>query len=357
MTKVRNILISLYEAKTYKNHITKKCKANLENNIRVAIQSPLGADEILDDEGIKNADDMIDFIEKHFKRSRKFNILSEYVPITVKYLGQTFGRERHVALKFVSFITKVEQWIEIILTYHKLRILDVLKPDQNDPNNVNLMTMLDITVKYKHHLVDESGFYKKGYAKILYEDSKIKVIKINTFKASEHFSSGSRGRSKPWCISTREADWNRYNQESFSWIFLLVKESSEKYAIDVNRGFAWDSTNTVRPFSNIVKKYPILSNFVTDAETIKDSFLKIIKQTLMKNYLFYRSYGTAVIFKGDKLFLRLLIKIESFTTMDSLKSNANDVFKDIEKEVNYPLSYTFIDSQGDLIFAEYEISS
>ena len=57
MTKVQTVLISLYEAKSYKNHITKQQKAELDNAIQTARKSPLGADELLDEERIVNADD------------------------------------------------------------------------------------------------------------------------------------------------------------------------------------------------------------------------------------------------------------------------------------------------------------
>ena len=301
---------------------------------------------------------MIDFIENHFKRTRKFNILADYVLVAVKFASQEYSHWRHVTLRLVSFINRIEEWTDVILKYHKLKNLNIMTSHEINMSKIDLMNMLNLTVKYKHYLVDESDFYKKGDAKILYEDNKIRVIKINTFAASEHFSSGSRGRAKPWCISTRETDWNRYNYDNFRWIFVLVKKSLEKYAIDTRSGFSWNEKNKVTPFSDIVRKYPILFKFSeVDVEDAKNILLEATKEVIQKGtYIFYRSYAVNSVVKRDKFVLRLVIRIDSFTTVEALKNEAERLFDLVSQKSGYPLISQNVERDGSIIFAEYGIS-
>ena len=65
---------------------------------------------------------------------------------------------------------------------------------------------------------DEEIYYRTGQARLVYEDEDIKIVKINSYQAAKYFSSGSRGRSNPWCISNKK-NYEDYEERGYDWHF------------------------------------------------------------------------------------------------------------------------------------------
>ena len=101
-------------------------------------------------------------------------------------------------------------------------------------------------------------YYKNKEAELNYNKDGIKIVEVFTFRAAKYFASGSRGRNKPWCISSNEDDWDNYDRKGYDWIFLLVKNDTEKYALDKKLGLVWDENNHGISFHALEADYPII---------------------------------------------------------------------------------------------------
>ena len=96
----------------------------------------------------------------------------------------------------------------------------------------------------------------------------MRIIKINSFEAAEHFSSGSRARSRPWCIGVNDVDWDTYDAKGHDWYFLLIS-NGDKYAIDVNHGLVWDKRNQEVTLSSILNNYPEIEKYLRNIPVIR----------------------------------------------------------------------------------------
>ena len=116
---------------------------------------------------------------------------------------------------------------------------------------------------------DEERLFKRKEAKRLYRSAEIDVIRVFTPNAVSFFSSGSRGRSNPWCIS-RPGHWESYKSQGYEWVIVLLDK--EKYAIDFNMAEGWDGENqplTKRALRALTKRFPILSKLFPDSSITK----------------------------------------------------------------------------------------
>ena len=251
MTKINRLLESLeflMEAKTYKDRISKANRMKVDGVLKHIYS---GTKQSL---GIITTDDLIDYIENAFKEynsGRNYSILSNYV----NWLINLF-----IEGSLDLFNLDLENVAKDILKYVSLKKQKIL------PSNTNLM---DLTATYAltkllrdyRDPLDDKEYYKQGEARLIYKSEKFSLIKINSFEAAKHFSSGYRSRSCPWCIGESKGHWSWYKNRGYDWYFLLPK-TNEKYAIDSNTETVWDSRNEVVLFTKVVKKYPQIEDLL-----------------------------------------------------------------------------------------------
>ena len=107
------------------------------------------------------------------------------------------------------------------------------------------------------------------------EISQIRVINVKSPEAVRHFSSGTRGRSNPWCISN-SSHWNRYKKDGYDWYIILTRD--EKFAVDFEKEHGWDHHNTAMSSPDIlalINKYPVLRRLFPESGHIQ-KFLSLL---------------------------------------------------------------------------------
>ena len=128
------------------------------------------------------------------------------------------------------------------------RYSDLKKRNQLQPNHKNLQRIKDI-----HELLDvmdayrdtqsrseqkdsiEQGFYDRGEAELVHDDSKIKVIIPKTEKASCYFGMGTQ-----WCTTgDRNNQFNNYTRDGYDLYYIFFKgvkdKKNYKWAVAWNR--------------------------------------------------------------------------------------------------------------------------
>lgn len=128
----------------------------------------------------------------------------------------------------------------IILSFDKL--IKTNRISEKDINRYKTLKELDSKIdeaekvpsKRQEKLAQKSGGITK-----LYEDDKILVIEPKTKEASCFY-----GRNTKWCISATETEnhFDRYISDGYRFLFIIDKNSQEKYAI------SWKSKDNFRVF-------------------------------------------------------------------------------------------------------------
>ena len=237
----------LLEAKSFKNHIPKYEREKLEWKIS---RRP----RLYIDDGISTVDDFIEFIEKRFKAENS-SILLPYVPWIVLAIANA---ERKNAPYLI--LERIDEWMGFLQKYHVLKKNNELYTEHSDITKLSLFNFERAVVSYPDP-IDPEMLLKTGQAKMVLRNSKLQIIKINTYQASQYFASGSRGRSRPWCIS-RSGDWDSYKQDGYNWYFIFDKKNGEKYAFDVSYGVAWNKEDVEVNGKELVKLYPMIKKLV-----------------------------------------------------------------------------------------------
>ena len=242
MSKVVQVLLSLYEAKkSYKNHI----KNSLREKIDEIVESTL----FFHIKKIKTTDQLIEYIEEEF-RDHNPQILLKYVEWVLKVFS--LG-----TVSSIDIAIRIDVTSKLLLKYDRSfrhGYAEVLK-DQQIKSLKEFRTFVNDLYDPK----DDEEYYKRNEAAKIYEDKKIKLVNVWSYKACAYFSSGSRGRSTTWCIVNKDT-WDEY--QSYDWYILLIKGTDEKYAIDRNSGRSYDKQNYPTTFENVSNKYPIIRKFI-----------------------------------------------------------------------------------------------
>ena len=259
MNRVVQISISLYEAKkSYKNHIRKSLREKIDRIVESTLFFHM--------KKIKTTDQLIEYIEDEF-RERNPQILLKYVEWVLKVFS--LG-----TVSSIDIAIRINVTSKLLLRYDRSfrhGYAEDLK-HQRIKSLKEFRTFVDGLYDPK----DDEEYYKRNEADKIYEDKKIKLVNVWSYKACAYFSSGSRGRSTPWCIVNKD-EWEEYR--SHDWYILLIKGTNEKYAIDRNSGRAYDGQNQPTTFENIANNYPIIRNFI---ELIWPDSLKQVSNELKK---------------------------------------------------------------------------
>ena len=163
------------------------------------------------------------------------------------------------------------------------RYQDLKKRNQLQSNHKNLQRIRDI-----HQLLDimdeyedkrsrseqkdsvEQGFYDRGEAELVHDDSKIKIVIPKTEKASCYFGMGTK-----WCTTgDRDNQFNSYTRDGATLYYLFFKgvtdKKNYKWAVHIqpNNIELFDAQDGLpRPtlVLKIRKKYPILQKIFKDS--------------------------------------------------------------------------------------------
>ena len=258
MTKVESVLQALLEAKkSYKNHIPKALRYKMDKALQRLVTLNLDRD------GIVDTDSYIDYIEKTFRRHNP-NVLLKYVEWVVMV---SVGNLK-TTQSFVEIVTWPETYVEILLKYDQYlrRGVDMEEHEKDIYNLLTFSSVLAVIEKYPDPDI-EKELLKTREAEITYEDSKLRVVKINTYKAAKHFGSGGRGRSKPWCIAATNGFWTRYRDDGYLWHFIFDKENKKRYTISLNMTVGWNQQNNPMLRNEIIRlldKFPALDKIAKE---------------------------------------------------------------------------------------------
>ena len=221
---------------------------------------------------IKTTDDLISYIEKEFKKHPSANVLLNHVDWMVAIFvyhdiewltsEENFSLLENMLLKADRFIRLKLLPKTVLSTWPSPTQLGEILSDIQDP-------------------ADEQSFYDNADATLLYEDSKIKVVRVYNERAVKFFASGSRGRSNPWCI-WRKSQYDIYHSDGYRWIILLVKNSAQKYAIDTTYGLVWNATNRQIDLENVVSNFPILKKIAPSLTATPREMIPFIRTIVLE---------------------------------------------------------------------------
>ena len=318
MIKVQDILTHLYEAKSFKYHVRKKDREKIDR----LIDSALGFrtytyqghkyGEILGEAKVHDTNSLVEYIESVF-RGRQFNyhILSKYVKWVIETLAR--GEEPDI----IALVAQPVSLACAIIKFDKLKRFDQL--DDETPNEIDEFAWLGgfvLMMNSHDNPIDEQELYRQKEAKLLHEDSKLRIVEIKSHRAARFFGRGARSRNCPWCIvEETSAHYDRYEKDGYKWVFLLVKGSTEKYAIDKVRGTVWDNQNESIWFSDLEEAFPILSKFV---EGLKQRLIDDIRNTL--GQIMYKYFNDLEIdFSPDYDLMEEILEIDAYEDDIDLK--------------------------------------
>ena len=320
MIRTQNVLQLLHEAKSFKNHVRKKDREKIDHliNSAIALDSRTYTSqgqkysEILGKAKIYDTNSLVEHIESIFRR-RKFNyhILSQYV----KWVVETVARGEEPDI--IALVAQTESLAHALLKFDKLKRLEQF--DDETPDDIEEFSWLGgfvLMMNSHENPVDEKELYRQREAKLLHEDSNFKLVDIKSHRAAKFFGRGARSRSCPWCIvEETPAHYDRYEKDGFEWIFLLVKKSTEKYAIDKIRGTVWGEQNENIWFSDLERLFPIISKYVKN--TMQD-LIDDIRNTLGQRMYEY-FHDMEIDFSADYDLMVEIFEIEAYEEGPDLK--------------------------------------
>ena len=247
-TSVERILHSLYEAKSYKNHIKKSVKQELEKYIWKNLQR-------LEQFRIKDVDSLIDFVEMVLKN---FGVV-HYTWWIVENLLDTTDQ-------LPLFITSLGIYGEALKKFESFKKRKLLTGSESKLGHYSDPEELIRVLNSIQDPRDGDRLIKKGEAEIEHKTSRITVIRVHTSEAADFFGSGVRGRSNPWCIRY-DSYFDEYKREGYEW--RIVQVPGERYAIDFTKMEGWDKNNQKLRHEEIRKleaKYPELKKVVPESQ-------------------------------------------------------------------------------------------
>ena len=328
MTKVENTLVYLYEArKSYKNHIP--------NNLREKVDISVKIDSYLHRQGIKTTNELIDYIEKKF-RNHNPQVLLRYVEWVLK----VYSSGTHASL---LFLVSLDETIQLLLKYHRLFSKKLI----NDLDSYDIKRFKEFKdlIDSIHDPRDETEYYGRREAKLVFENSSLKLVKVETFEACAFFSGGSRGRSKPWCIAGNKGDWDEFTRNMKArWYILLIKGSGEKYAIDERSGNSYDEDNEETTFEEVAREYSIIKKYIkiefyAMLDTLEEEIFEYLESEMNIDYSdieFQRGLGG-----WDALYLGVIIyNLSNLDLIDKNRRKISDAFQAIANSNNLDM-YTF----------------
>ena len=265
MSRVRNIIQSLFEAKSYKDHITKRDRERVDRAIWTFKVSWSGGATVLalKKEGIWNTNTYIDFIEKEFKK-HNFSILGKYVSWVVRVSLDDY--DRSLTLAFSEMIYNPEKLAGTLLKYDRYIRRGVIQvKNHKEIERIKTLGDLERVLEMYPDPDLERDILRSGEAEIIHDDSNIRIIKIKTSRAAAYYGQGSRGRSSPWCLKNH-THFKDYAMRGYEWHVVLHKYSKNKYALDLYKLEGWDKENqqiNLDNISDILQDFPpqILKRF------------------------------------------------------------------------------------------------
>ena len=340
MQRSHQIINLLYEAKSFKNSVPKWLRIEVDKYIKDILQDKDSSRKLqsrLRRLKITNTDSLISYIEKEFKKVN-YSILSDYVEWTIRRM---FFSIRLQTAEQVLVETK--HIAEILLQYAKLKNKGILNIVEANIFSYNFTMLVNLIHNNKHHLMDDKDFYKERTAELLHENNRVKIVRVHNEKAVDYFSSGSRGRSNPWCISKR-GHFDEYAMNGYKWVLLLVKKSDEKYAIDITFELVWDKKNKEVDIDHVVSTFPILRKIIPSLDKVpfimrpfvanlKEYFQMVIGPYLSDYEVEQINRRVAIRYEGprDKGFLFLVVVDRKLELEDTVLNSGQ--IMDIASEV------------------------
>ena len=137
-----------------------------------------------------------------------------------------------------------------LLEYDKLKRKKKLEANEKDINRFKSLSDLESLVeKYRKEDTSsgserdkalEQGFYARGEAVLIHDDSKAKIVQLKSKRASCFF-----GRSTRWCTAARhDNEFDSYNRDNDLYI-VDPKGSNKKYQLSLPKDAPqWDNSDT-----------------------------------------------------------------------------------------------------------------
>ena len=232
-------------------------------------------------------------IESPLKQQNKFQIIDPYMKwIVEKYVND--------GIRYFEDIHS--KTIPALLTYDSLKRKNKLKPEHRDIGKIkSLNELLDILGEYSEENIKsgkeqdkeiEQKFYESGEAKLIYNDSEIKVIVPKTEKASCFF-----GRNTKWCTAATKGSnmFSEYAEKGDLYI-VLIKKNNERYQFHFETNQYMDQEDepiNPRKLANIYPKlwsiFEPISKKLKNPIFIKDVTLDEIIEFITKNRKFSKT--------------------------------------------------------------------
>ena len=230
-------------------------------------------------------------VEERLKQDRsnkshfRLESYSDFISLLKEKLESIPEQRRNFYIKWtaVRYAQGKAQWMEdidskaipAVLQHHDLYKRDALRLEHKDLSRVrSTVDLVEIMNSYVYKESDEMSdteegaeFFRSGEAKVLYEDSRIKIMMIKSYKASCFFG------SKLWCLARRERWWQRYkaagNKVYFIFFFDTPKSNPEHRWAFLRNKEIWNSSlwnavdNDPKPTPRELlfrrrKQYPVL---------------------------------------------------------------------------------------------------
>ena len=226
---------------------------DFQKRMEPAVEKILHSDTNARAERIREWQDLIDFIQRISTERLK--------PIYVQWIVSQYT--------IVKDLDAIEDTIPYMVDYQRLRERKRLVPEdalQNIRNRKDLMRLVksyDLSRK-ERNLILEQRLFDEDQAGIVYEDSKVKVLRIFTEAASCHFGKGTK-----WCISGKNNAFKNYSKHH-DIFFILFKRTAKKWAVVMGRrgiNSIWNELNEQPSISDILSardKYPKLAKVFPD---------------------------------------------------------------------------------------------
>ena len=315
MTKVEQTLVYLYEArKSYKNHISKTLREEVDKVVKL--------EPYLDRKGIKTTNQLIEYIEDEFRKHNP--------QILLKYVGWVLKIFSFNTNSSTLIVIRLDETIQLLLKYHRLFKKKLI--NDLDSYNIKWFREFKDLINNIPDPRDENEYYGRREAKLVFEDNKMKLVKVETFEACVFFSGGSRGRSTPWCITGDKNDWDEYtNKMNANWYILLIKSYGEKYAIDQKTGIAYDEENNELEFDELAHDYPIIRKHIKTEynaifDKLEDAIYDYLKNEIEidhKDIEFHR-----IVNGWDSI--SLTVMIHNSSNLNLVKLNIEKIEKEID---------------------------